>query len=144
MITRTYDVEKVNKIVNDPSIFSMITMDGFDRLDMSVAMNDDNLFLIVNDNDGLFMFIKTEDRVYDLHTNLLPSCRGKKAILAFKEAKEYMRQHGAKKLTTVVPIDNPAADWIARAVGFQFEKELTIGFIRNGVDVPLKFYSMEI
>lgn len=146
MIVRTFDTKLINGILNDPSVFPMVTMDKFDYLDMSPIVNEDNHFLLIYDGDnlvGLVLLQKIVNGIYEQHTGMLPAGRGRVALRLFEELKEYM-QGWVKTVMTMVPIDNKPADWITRKVGFKFLEERTIGFIRNGVDVPLKIYSMEI
>lgn len=146
IIQRTFNSHLINSILNDPSIFPMVTMDGIDKLDVSILIDDENYFLVVYHEGniiGLLMLIKQGEMKYELHTNMLPNGRGRVAFEVFKGLKEYISGK-VRTLTTMVPIDNRPADWITKKVGFKFVEERTIGFIRNGIDVPLKFYSMEI
>ncbi len=120
------DAAFLNRIVNDPSVFTGATM-GLARepVDMTpLVMDERNLFL-ANEHGG-FLLIDKGDGIYEIHTQFLPEGRGKSAIVAGRDAMKYMFvETSAKALMTFCPLDNPQSMFLARACGMKKFKTVT-------------------
>jgi hypothetical protein len=69
---------------------------------------------------GCFLAFAIERGAYTVHTNLLPSCRGSRALEAAAEALEFaFVRTDAEYFTTMVPDNNPRALWFAHWMGFR-------------------------
>jgi hypothetical protein len=100
-LARTFDAERINSLVNDPSIRPYVGGDGKSFLDLTDAVaNRDNHF--VEGEHGAFSFTWSAPRVYEVHTFILPEGRGKWSRSFALAARDYMRF--ADKLWTRVPV----------------------------------------
>ena len=82
---------------------------------------------------GLFIFHPWNSVTYEVHSMILPEHRGKKAIVAGKEAVEYMfTQTPCRKIVTHVPAYNMPAYALARRVGLEVEGINRRSFLKNG------------
>lgn len=145
MIQRTKDTQLLNRLVNDPSVFPMVSFDGDTEADLTDFVNNPNNIALASEDKGCFLLIWMEPGVYELHTCFTDKGRGKYVIRAFKEMFEYMFiQTDCYEILTKVPLYNLGADWIARHMGFTFEFECQTRFRKNGELVDMKFYAMRI
>lgn len=116
-LRRTFDATFLNQVVNDPRVRPWLGGDRKSRLDLQPAIDAGAIALI--NRDGGFLFVPKGDGVFEVHTQFLPSVKGK-AVRFAREAARYMfKQVGAEKLVTDVPEDNQAA--LADALGAGWE-----------------------
>lgn len=116
MLERQFTAEKINRIVNDPSIFPWIC-GSHKELDLTgVAANPANVCLV--DELGCIIFIKHQIGIYEFHTSVLPAARGAGMTQGAKEAFNYMFTHtDAFELLTKCPYGNISAKAGAKIVG---------------------------
>lgn len=102
MLTRSFDSERANELVNHPSIRPFVGGDGESFLDLSPSVDDEkNVFLI--DEHGGFLLIWTAPDTYEIHTFILPEGRGRKAYANAQDMLRTMKQEfGARHLWTRV------------------------------------------
>ena len=102
MIKRTFDADRVNEIVNAPTIRPYIGGDPEAWIDLSAAVADDQNFFLMGDQGG-FSCVWTAPETFEVHTFILPDGRGQWAIDAVKNALGIMKEHAAVLWTRVHP-----------------------------------------
>lgn len=102
MIQRSFDADRINDLVNHPSIRPHVGGDPQVPLDLTaVVANHDNIFLL-GDHGG-FAFTWTAPGTYEVHTFILPEGRGAMALNAALLARSAMNDiYGADHLWTRV------------------------------------------
>lgn len=105
MIARSFDADRINALVNHPSIRPHIGGDGESVLDLSAAVaNEDNVFLL--GSHGGFAFTWSGPGVFEVHTFILPEGRGAEALELATLARDAMQDmFGATHLWTRVHPD---------------------------------------
>jgi hypothetical protein len=116
MLERHFTAERINEIVNHPSILPWVK-GKHDALDLkNVAANTNNVCLV--GEHGCVIFIKHHVGMYEFHTSVLPEGRGRWMLEGAKFAFEWMFTHtDAYELMTKCPDGNLASKAGARAVG---------------------------
>lgn len=116
---RAYDATHINRVVNHPEVFKWVSMPGIDVLDLSAAVTNPDNVLLENEHGG-FIFIRTGGGHYEVHTQFLPSGRGQ-SLQAAREAAEYMfTQTDCVAIDTYVPDGNIGALNLAKAMNFTY------------------------
>ena len=124
-LRRSFDAGDINPILNDPAVFPSIAVPGIEVFDIAPILADPRNVLLMMEGGGI-VFIWQEPGVYEVHTNFLPSHRGRHALRASSEAYRWMFVHtDCMELQTRVPAFNKAADWFCGMVGAtkQFERK---------------------
>lgn len=115
----------LTSIVMHPAVRQWNELDGprvdFDPAKYSAARN--SFAVVIEDKlgaVGCFLAFAIERCAYAIHTNLLPNCRGARAMDAAAAALEFaFVATDAEQLWTMVPECNPKAMWFAHAMGFR-------------------------
>jgi len=119
-LRRTFEATFLNQVVNDPRVRPWLGGDRKSRLDLQPAIDEGAIALI--NRDGGFLFVPKGEGVFEVHTQFLPSVKGK-AVWFAREAARYMfKTIGAEKLVTDVPEDNQAALGLALKTGFDIDR----------------------
>lgn len=118
MITRTFDAERVNFLVNHPDIRPFIGGDPEYEIDLSAAVEDRNNFFLDGEHGGQSA-CWSAPFVYEIHTFILPEGRGLWALKFARAARDYMEKQGARHLWTRVHPDAPHVRLFAVRNGFQ-------------------------
>lgn len=101
MIERTFDADKINALVNDPSIRPTVGGDGESYIDVSSAVADrQNVFLL--GEHGGFACTWSAPGTYEVHTFILPDGRGRWARTFAIAGRSLMEAGGATHLWTRV------------------------------------------
>lgn len=104
-------------------MFPSVAIPGVDRIDVSAIIGDPRNILLMAEGGGV-LFCQDELGHYEVHTQFLPTFRGRHAIRASLEAYRWMFTHTeCMRLFTRVPVPNRAAAFAARVVGFEFKFE---------------------
>lgn len=115
-VARSFDVQFLNRVVNDPAMEKSRL--GVKNIDLTAAVSDPENIFLANEYGG-FLFMKDGDG-YEVHTNFLPEGRGKVALDAARDAAAYIfTQTDAHWIRTLVPRGNVAAYALTKAMGFQ-------------------------
>lgn len=131
MITRTYNADFINSVINHPSVKEGAEVK--DILDVSGVVANLRNFILVNEFGG-FLVIKLMDGLYECHTQFLPEGRGQAAINAVNEALHYIfTKTDCTRIVTKVNVNNRAT----RLFTSQF-------FRRRGVVGDHHYYSLDI
>ena len=111
------DADFLNNVVNDPSVFPYISYGFKDPVDVGPLIRDEKNYFFANSFGG-FLVINKGSGIYEIHSQFLPEGRGLSAILAAREAMEYMFTNtDCTVLITDCPKDNPAARILAKKAG---------------------------
>lgn len=121
---RSFDAERVNFIVNHPTVRPWCGGDPEVPLDMSGAVTNLKNYTLLGKHGG-FLFVWTAPATYEVHVFIMPLGRGKAAYQLARDAKAYMIGIGAEHL------------WARIAPGAENVRHLTVsnGFRRCGTDV---------
>jgi hypothetical protein len=141
-VEREFTAERINPILNDPSVLPWVAMPGQTDLDLTALVSDKHNVLLMAKEGGGFFFHHLEAGVYEVHSFFLPLARGGTAIKAWYDAMEWMfLRTNCMELLTKVPIDNHAADKFAQRVGaiLEFEREKAWP-TKDGL-IPVKYYA---
>lgn len=135
---RTYDASLHNLIGNHPEVICNIQHDPelgpvfFDEL----ARDPANFALLHNGSDAAMIFHWSAPHIWQMHTLMLPSCRG---AAAKREGKKLIREmfveHGAEILWGQTPLDNRAARIFNRWIGAK-----SVGFGNHHVSGPVEYF----
>lgn len=120
MIVREFHPLRINAVLNDPSVLQWVALRGQARpLDLGPLLADPrNVLLLESEGSGGLFFHWQEPGVYEVHTQFLPSARGKVALACTEAALEWMfLRTDAMELHTKVPEHNKAARALVQAIG---------------------------
>lgn len=116
---RTKDAAFLNEVANHPDVRPWLGLDGKSEIDLTGLLDQPGNFALVNDHGG-FVFMHEGGGVYELHTQFLPSGRGRLAVSAALEIEFLMfTLYGATLLKTYVPHENRGALGLVRLAGFE-------------------------
>lgn len=152
-LKQTFSRKIISDVVSDESVYPWITDDNSpedpEYFVDSLLANQDNLFIKVVDNDnqvgGLFVARKVSNFSYEIHTNLLPHCRGELAIEAGQKVLEWLfTKTDCMRVVSVIPDNNPAAKHLAESCGMELQYSRKYAFKKDGNEYGLKYYHMTI
>lgn len=143
MITRCTikDLEYVNYVITHPSIYPFVSDDGsppVGSFDASNTLKLEGIYfmkpVIDNKEIGLFFLHPWNTICYEVHTCILPEYRGKMAVRACKELKDYMFSNTpCMKIVTHIPVNNKPAQILATQAGMEKEGINSASFLKDGV-----------
>lgn len=149
ILSRTFDPNDVNPILNHPSILPLITVPGVDTIDVTALITDPrNVFLLAPHASeiapcGCIAFCIQEPRLYEVHTNFLPEHRGRGALRASLAAYRWMFTHtDCMALQTRVPAFNKAAERFCMIVGATREFDRKAVWPTKEGPVDMSFWSL--
>lgn len=152
-IKRSFNPEIVNSIVRHPDVFSFVKDDSITEpkdFDCTGILSDSrNISLLVIDDSGeaqgVFILIAINDSTFEVHTNLLSSCRGADAIAAANMASEFMFiSTPCARIVTRVPEFNRAALSFSKKNGFQVDYIRDKSFLYGGSLISQTYLSLDI
>lgn len=112
------DKARIEEICNDPVIRVWTAFEGAPLCNATPYLTAPS-FAVLGEN-GCFLAHNVEPARYIIHTNLLPNCRGERAVEASKQALAIaFLQTDATELLTGIPTVIPHARLLARRMGFQ-------------------------
>ncbi|KQE29071.1 GNAT family N-acetyltransferase [Acinetobacter nosocomialis] len=126
------DLEEINKIILNEHVQKDICDDPT-RNEKVLDLSGYEWIGVVEDNitQGLFLLIKHNSIAIEIHTCLLPSLRGSKAVEAGKLIlKLIFESH--QKVISWIPENNRKAKLFAQMLGFQVEGINRASFLKDG------------
>lgn len=117
-LTRCYDPERVNTLVNHPSIRPHIGGDPETELDLTAAVADEANVFLMGDHGG-FAFTWSAPRTYEVHSFVLPEGRQGWAAEMALLARKWMADNFADHLWTRVHPDMPNVRAFTLKAGFE-------------------------
>jgi hypothetical protein len=144
LIRREFDPAPVNRILNDPGVFPLISVPGLEKFDIAPQIgNPANYFLVVDGGCIIFTPDLPGSGLYEVHTNFLPSRRGRHALRASLEAYRWMfLRTDCMMLQTRVPAFNKAAALFCRMVGASLWCERMAAWPSEAGPADVKFYTL--
>lgn len=142
MLTRHFSAERVNEVVNHPSIYPYVRGFHTEPLDVTAAIaNHANIFLV--GEYGCVFFIKHQPGIYEFHTSVLPEGRGEWMMRGARFAFDWMfTRTDAFELMTKCPHGNVPAKAGAKAVGCSPRFTTRAIWPWNDKLVPIDIYSI--
>lgn len=142
MLERHFTAERINEIVNDPSIYPPIRGHHTGPLDLSrITPNPDHVCLV--GEYGCVLFIKHQMGIYEFHASVLPEGRGEWMIEANHAVFHWMfTKTDAFELLTKCPHGNIPAKIGAKAVGCSLRFTTRPTWPQDGKLVPVDVYSI--
>jgi hypothetical protein len=124
---RSYDLDRLNYLINHKDIRPFIGGDGESELDFAPLMKDENYFL--SGEHGGFFCQWTAPGTYEIHTFVLPEGRGPWAYDFARQGRDYMVSQGASHLWTRIPEGAGNIKAFTLRAGFKRcgEQELDLG-----------------
>ena len=142
-LERQFTAEKVNRILNHPSVYDWVRGEWEGPMDLALVMKPTSVVLL--GEHGGCSFHKQQAGLYEAHTWVLPEGRGRWTIQMGRAALRYMFfRTDAIEIVTKVPHGNLAAHAGARAIGASFDFTHDFGFPLMGKKVPVDIYSLRL
>ena len=108
-LKRTADLNYLDQVVRSPGVWETVRDDATpprEEFTLAPILKPQNIFLMVLLGEtpaGFFAFCQSEKTTYEMHTNLLPICRGAAAIHAAWQAIAWLFNHtAAQQIETYV------------------------------------------
>lgn len=143
-IGRERHARRLNRVINDPSVYPWVhgLIDG--PLDMSAAVANPNNVLLMSQHGGIF-FHHHQPGFYEAHTQVLPEGRGEWCLAMTRAALHWMfTRTSAMEILTRVPKGNLAARALTKAAGLKPRFINPKGWAFNGKVVPAEVFSLTI
>lgn len=128
ILTRTFDAERVNAVINDPSVRPFVGDPDLGELDVSDAVGCEQNLALMGAHGGFFLTWSCP-RVYEVHTFITKGGRGEWARKAAAETIAYAKRCGATHLWTKISPDQPNVEAFAVEMGMRdtLQSVLTLG-----------------
>jgi RimJ/RimL family protein N-acetyltransferase len=136
-IERTSDIDMIKSIVSHNDIYPFISDDYSPLATDYEPIIDDSIYWLLIKNSGvlcgLFMIHQSNGITCELHTCVLPECRGSKTTLYTKKLFDWIFENTQfKKVITHVPSFNSAALLLAEKSGMTREGINRLSFLKTG------------
>lgn len=144
MIERVFDGEKINRIVNDPSVYPWVRGVCEGPLDLGPLLSDKRHICLMGEFGGC-LFTQQSPGIYEVHSQFLPQGRGEQAINTVREALHWMyTRTDAVEIWTRCPKGNLGARALARAIGGREEMTVARGWVQDGKIITAAIFSLTI
>lgn len=144
MIERVFDGEKINRIVNDPSVYPWVRGPCEGPLDLGPLLQDRRHVCLMGELGGC-LFTQQSPGIYEVHSQFLPKGRGEWAMNVVREALHWMfTRTDAVEIWTRCPRGNLGARVLAKAIGGREEITVPRGWVQDGKVIPATIYSLTI
>ena len=145
MIERVFSAEKLNEIVNDPSVYQWVcgSLEG-QYLDLSPAVADRRNVALMGEHGGV-IFARHQMGYYEAHTQVLPSGRGAWTLAMVNDALRWMfTTTDAVEIVTRVPKGNYAARALTKAIHGVYEFTSHQGWVKGGQVISADIFALRI
>jgi hypothetical protein len=138
---------EINRILNDPSVFSLISPPDYPPLDVTPLVTDPRYVFLVGQG-GVIVFSPDSESgsgIYEVHINFTEDHRGKHAAWVVQEALRWIfTKTSCAIVQTQVPVFNRPAEVLAKSVGGRlwFERKKVWPTVEGAVDI--RVYIMTI
>jgi len=114
-VTREYGAERINRVLNDPSVRPHVGLPDFGPLDFTQLVSDQRNVLLMAGDEGGFFCQHLSPGIYEVHSQFLPASRGRKVVQAAIDAQRFMFcRTDCVEVVTKVPTGNLAATALVR------------------------------
>lgn len=142
IVERDLSPFRANDLINHPSIYPWVCGPMMGPLDIAPAILTGNYVALLGEHGG-FLFYHISEKIYDAHSAVLPSGRGKWALRAAKDALWWMfEREKAREIMMTVPQGNIAVRALVKIVKAKFRGRLEDGWFRDGEPIPADIYSL--
>jgi hypothetical protein len=138
MLERSFDVERINAVVNHPEVRPGVGDPDSGDLDVAPLVERAEHWFLMGEHGG-FLLSWSAPKVREVHTFILPEGRGKWGAVARANMIAYARDNGMKMLWTKIAPGDRHVDRYARQGGMQLTQEVIETF-----GEPYRVYSMEL
>lgn len=144
MLERAADAEWANWVLNHPVVRPDVADEKDGALDVSsIVANAQNV--VLNWEHGVFVVIGYGGGIYEAHTAILPSGRGKRAVEFARAGFQYMfTSTDCVEIITRVPVGHVAAKALTERVGFRHQFTTPPECLFRGERVPCHIYTMTL
>lgn len=140
LVERSFDIERINAILNHPSVRPDVADQTAVTLDATAAVQDHRNYLILGEHGGCLNFFVLPG-VYEVHTFVLPEGRGAWALAAASEIAHYMfTKTDAYDIYTRIPRPHIAAKQLALSIAgarFEFTPDMPCKFREKDVECDI-------
>lgn len=140
---RDYNATRINRVCNDPSVFSEISLPGQGPMDLSPIINDLRNIVLVCDEGGIIAHWR-EPGIYEIHTQFTEKYRGVSAVRTTREMISWLFLNSpAMELQTQIPAVNQAAHGLVKAISgrLEFERE-GVWQLPDGSSCRMDYYTL--
>jgi len=144
IIERHNTAEKINEIVNHPSVYPWVCGNITGPLDLTeVVANERNVALFCD--LGGVLFFQHQPGLYEAHTQVLPEARGVGTLDIVRQALRWMfTKTDAVEIVTRVPHGNGAAQALVKAIKGVYEFTNQKGWVKDGEPIPADVYGLRL
>lgn len=144
MLARSFDVARINQILNDPVVRPDVADFGEGALDISASVNNTNNVLLLGEHGGC-MFFRMLPGIYEVHTVATLLGRGKWiADFVLKATDWLFTKTDAFEITTRIPIEHRGARNLAMHAGMMPEFVRDGGCVWRGKKQDVEIYSFRL
>jgi hypothetical protein len=144
MIERITAAGPLNAIANDPDILPWVIGANKPPLDLAPAIADPQNIALTGEH-GAMLFARLQPGIFDAHTMVKKSGRGRWALGFVHECLKYMFcRTDALEILTKCPLANLPAKALARAIGGTHEWTSAEGWFRDGKPIPADIYALTV
>lgn len=118
MIERSFDVERMNYLINHPSIRPFVGGDPETELDISALVENKDNHMLLGEHGGVAATWTAPD-TYEVHTFVLPEGRKGWALEFVLKCRNYLEELGTEQIWTRVPRDADNVRKFTLAAGFK-------------------------
>lgn len=133
---RTYDLEFINKVLNDPEMFPRISEDG--QTGIKITENDQLIWLEVEEKKGLYLLHKLSESTMQIHAHILKPYREDVAKQSGKDVLKWFLDNipeRINKLIAEIGVIYPDVYHFTKKQGFKDEGINRASLLKDGVFV---------
>lgn len=116
-LNRVYDAALFEHVLQHPDVLPWVSL-GHDIGDIELILSNPENVCLMNDHGG-FLFYKTGEGDYEVHTAFVPEGRGAHLVDLTAQAARYMAGMGARRIFTFVDDKNTPARRLAEKAGME-------------------------
>jgi len=118
---RDYNAKRINRVVNDPSVFPEVALPGQGALDLGPMIAALRNICLMTDEGGIVAHWR-EPGIYEIHTQFTAAYRSVGAVKSVREMISWLfLQSPAMELQTKIPAANRAAHGLVQAINGRLE-----------------------
>jgi hypothetical protein len=137
-LTRSFDVDAVNRVVNHPDVRPYVGAPDGGPLDLAPLVERSEHWFLMDDHGG-FLLAWSAPGVREVHTFIAPEGRGQWAASRRREMVAYAAANGAKMLWTRIPPKWKHVERFARQGGMRPTDDVI-----DTLGTPYRIFAMEL
>lgn len=146
ILARSHDAQVINAILNHPDVHRWLAFDGIGHIDAGPLLTPENIALLVWRGDavaGCFLYMQ-RPYGHEVHAQMLPGFRGPLTVQAARASIAWLWTHtDSPMISATIAADNPAANALARHMGFSRVATIDTKLTRHGRAVPHHCYELQ-